>query len=188
MPKRPAEGHMTGRDQFVAQMRTLQEARGWSDAGLASRVSQHYPMSPSAVWKLKNATPARGLSLDEALAIAYAFEFDTLDQFLSTWTTASRVQDRITTAREQIIVYRQELPRADVLAQIREASDALDVATANGQLLKDPEIANLQAGATRLRQETAELVDAVTAAASQVAAHLADLEASISANVTGGSK
>ena len=185
MPKRPAEGHTMWRDQFVAQMRTLQEARGWSDAGLADRVSKHYPMSPSAIWKLKNATPARGLSLDEALAITYAFGFTSMDQLLSTWTTAGRVQDRITTARERVIVYRQQLPLADVLAQIREASEALEVATTNGQRLKDAEVANLEAGTDRLQRETAELVGAVSEAARQIAAHLEHLEASIQAN--GGS-
>lgn len=182
MPKRPAEGHMTGRDQFVAQMRVFQEARGWSDAGLADRISKHYPMSPSAVWKLKNAAPQRGLSLDEALAIVSAFGFNSIDQFLSTWTTASRAQDRIATAREQVIVYRQELPRMDVLARIREASGALESATLNGQRLKDAEIANLEAGAARLRQETADLVETVTLAAGQITAHIEDLEAAIRAN------
>jgi len=184
MPKRPAEGHTMWRDQFVAQMRTLQEARGWSDAGLADRVSKHYPMSPSAIWKLKNATPARGLSLDEALAITYAFGFTSMDQLLSTWTTAGRVQDRITTAREQLIVYRQALPLADVLAEIREAYEALEVA--NGQQrLRDSERADLEAGTDRLQRETAELVGAVSEAARQIAAHLEHLEASIQAN--GGS-
>lgn len=186
MPKRPAEGHATGRDRFVEQLRILQEARGWSDASLAKRISDHYPMSPSAVWKLKNATPARGLSLDEALAITYAFGFTSMDQFLSTWTTASRAQERIAAAQEQVIVYRQELPRWEVITKIREADETLTVATANGQRLREAEIANLKAGVARLQRETAELVDTVTAAASQIGANLAVLESSIQAN--GGSE
>lgn len=187
MPKRPAEGNTTWRDQFVAQVRTLQEARGWSDAGLAERISKHYPMSPAAVWKLKNATPKRGLQLDEALAIVTAFGFISIDQFLNTWTTASMVGERLTSASEQIIVYRQELPRADLLARLREAHEVLEVATANGQRLKDAEVANLQAGAARLRRETAELVSEVNDAARQIEGNVEYLEAAIRQNVGSGS-
>ena len=82
--RRPAEGSTAWRDKFVEQMRTLQEARGWSDASLAERISKHYPMSPAAVWKLKNATPKRGLLIDEATAIARAFGADSIDHFMST--------------------------------------------------------------------------------------------------------
>ncbi len=182
MPKRPTDGHMTGRDQFVAQMRTLQEARGWSDAGLAERISKHYPMSPSAVWKLNNATPVLGLSLDEALAITHAFDFRSIDQFLSASTAASLAARAVGLAREDVIVYGQQFPLADILANLREAREAVGNATDNGQKLKGPEIANLEAGAALVQRETAELVEWVNEAVSRINRHVADLEATISAN------
>ncbi len=185
MPKRPAKGHTVWRDQFVDQMRRLQEARGMSDAGLAARVSQHYPMTSATVWKLKNATPARGLSLDEALAITYAFGFTSMDQFLNTWTTAGMAHDRVTLAREQIILYSQNIDSRDIVAKIREADDALVVATSNGQRLRAEELSNLEAGVARLRVETARLVEVVTAAADKIDAHAEHLEQTIRANQGG---
>lgn len=188
MPKRPAQGHTNWRDQFVEQMRVLQDARGMSDAALAHRISEHYPMSPSAVWKLKHGRPVRGLMLDEAMAIVYAFGFSAMDQFLSTYTTAARAQERIAAAREAIIIYRQELPVRDVLGAIREASDGLELATGNGQKLKDAEIANLRAGAARVQQEADDMLEAVEGATARIAAYLADLQTSIESNMSGGAE
>ncbi len=185
MPKRPAKGHTVWRDEFVEQMRRLQEARDLTDGALASRVSRHYPMTAATVWKLKNATPARGLSLDEALAITYAFGFTSMDQFLSTWTTAGLAQDRVTLAREQIIIYAQTIDTRDILAKMREADEALEVATGNGQRLKAEELSNLQAGVARLRVETVRLVEVVTAAADKIDTHAEHLEQTIQANQEG---
>lgn len=86
MPKRPSalpSGRMQWRDRFVERIREEQEQRNMPDAGLAKRVSEHYPMSPATVWKLKNAEPARGVSLDEAMAIAQAFGYSTVDEMLA---------------------------------------------------------------------------------------------------------
>lgn len=83
------------------------------------------------------------------------------------------------------MIYRQEIPLPEVLAEIREAYEALEVATGNGQRLKDAERATLEAAATRLQREAAELVDAVNSAARQIAANVEHLEAEIRSN--GGS-
>jgi hypothetical protein len=83
-------------------MREEQDVRGWSDASLAKRISRHYPMSAATVWKLKNANPSRGLSLDEAKAIATAFEYPSIDAMLESTTVASFVSERLVRAAQEI--------------------------------------------------------------------------------------
>lgn len=173
MPKRPAglrEGRMPWRDRFVARMSELQDARGWSDAGMAERVSRHYPMSAATIWKLKNAEPARGVTLDEALAIVSAFEFTGLEQFLATTTSAGIARDRLAAANERVIVYRQSFPTTDLLRDLRAASDAL---VSPDLYLKERETANLEAVSVRFRREVAELVEVVSAQAKKLG-HAAD--------------
>lgn len=70
------------RDRLVRRLREEQANRGWSDATLSAEISKHYPMSPTTVWKLKNAEPPRGVLFDEADAIAAAFDFDTVYEML----------------------------------------------------------------------------------------------------------
>lgn len=85
MPRRPKalDGRQLPlRDRLVKRLREEQASRGWSDATLSAEISKHYPMSPTTVWKLKNAEPPRGVLFDEADAIAAAFDFDTVYEML----------------------------------------------------------------------------------------------------------
>ena len=79
------------RDHLVFRLRQEQEARGWSDAQMAAEISKYYPMNAAAVWKLKNADPPRGVSLDEAQALAIALGFDSIDALLQANGVASTV-------------------------------------------------------------------------------------------------
>ncbi len=83
MPKRPAGGQYVWRDRFVQRLTDEQTFLGWSDAGLAKRVSAYFPMSAATVWKIKMADPPRRIDLDEAMAISRAFGYDTVDEFLA---------------------------------------------------------------------------------------------------------
>lgn len=169
---------MQWRDRFVARMSELQDARGWSDAGLAERVSRHYPMSAATIWKLRNAEPPRGVTLDEALAIVSAFEFTSLEQFLTTTTAAGIAMARLAAANEKVIVYRQSFPLTDLLRDLRVASEAL----VNDEIqLKEREAANLEAVSERLRREVAELVELVGAEAKRLSHKADDFDALVSA-------
>ncbi len=90
------------RDQLVFRMREEQHVRGWSDASLAKRISEHYPMSAATVWKLKNSNPSRGLSLDEAKAIATTFGYSSIDAMLESTAAASWVSEKLVRAAKLI--------------------------------------------------------------------------------------
>lgn len=90
------------RDQLIFRMMEEQHVRGWSDASLAKRISKHYPMSAATVWKLKNANPSRGLSLDEARAIATTFDYSSIDDMLESTATASWVSEKLVRAAKLI--------------------------------------------------------------------------------------
>lgn len=81
MPKAP-RGAMPLRDQIVARMTEEQAVQRMSDMGLAQRITKFYPMSAATVWKLKNSDPPRGLSIDEATAIARALGSNSIEEFL----------------------------------------------------------------------------------------------------------
>jgi len=79
--------------RFAQRVEEEATRRGWSDASLAQRISEHrddcvegchhYPMSASTVWKIKNSDPPRRVDLDEANAIARgAFGYDSIEEFL----------------------------------------------------------------------------------------------------------
>lgn len=54
-----------------------------SDAGLAKRVTDlGVPMSAATIWKIKSSEPPRKVDLDEAQAIARAFDYESVEDFL----------------------------------------------------------------------------------------------------------
>lgn len=75
--------------RFIARMRTERERRGWSQARLAEEANEvllatgQQPIHPSAItkleWALHRPDEARNLRLNEAIAIADAFELDLED-------------------------------------------------------------------------------------------------------------
>lgn len=84
MPRRPAGiPAETLAQRFARRVEEEAARRGMSDAGLAQRVSAHYPMSASTIWKIKNASPPRRVDIDEATAIAVgAFGYRSIEAFL----------------------------------------------------------------------------------------------------------
>lgn len=108
----------TMRDQLVFRMREEQKVRGWSDASLAKRISEYYPMSPATVWKLKNANPSRGLSLDEAKAISMAFKYSSIDAMLESTALASWVSEKL--VRGAQLIREQLETQREVYEQVAE--------------------------------------------------------------------
>lgn len=153
MPKRPAglpEGRMPWRDRFVERMTQWQEARGYSDAGLAGRVSKFHPMSAATVWKLKHADPPRGLTIDEAMAIVAALGFDSVEQLLQSSTVAGVAEDRIQRTWDRLRNYASEFPAAEIDADLQDARNALAGAD---QSLKDDEARGLALLLAEVRAE-----------------------------------
>ncbi|MEI2718249.1 MAG: hypothetical protein V9E98_14880 [Candidatus Nanopelagicales bacterium] len=68
--------------EFAERMAAEQKHRDWSDARLASRASEVYPISASTIWKIKYAKPRRRLDLDEADAIVQAFGYTDVREFV----------------------------------------------------------------------------------------------------------
>jgi hypothetical protein len=81
MPRRPARP-TAWQENFRLSLIREQQRQGMTDAGLAERASQFYPISASAVWKIKNATPPRKVDLDEAMALSRVLGFQSIDEFV----------------------------------------------------------------------------------------------------------
>lgn len=84
MPRRaseiPADSmQMRFREQVIA----LMAREGMNDASLAKRASQHYPVSPGTIWKIRNSDPPRRIDIDEAAAIAKAFGLASIEDMLT---------------------------------------------------------------------------------------------------------
>lgn len=83
MPRRPSnlpEVTMQGRfrDRLIEEMERL----GYTDAGLAHRASEYYPVTANTIWKIRNSEPARRIDLDEGMAISRALGHGDLESFL----------------------------------------------------------------------------------------------------------
>lgn len=146
---------MPWRDRFVERMTQWQGARGYSDAGLAERISEYHPMSAATVWKLKNADPPRGVTLDEAMAISAALGFESIEQLLQSSTVAGVVEDRIVRALDRVRNYAAGFPVTKIDADLNTAREALAYAEAP---LTDDEERGLLALLGELQTETEELV------------------------------
>lgn len=63
-----------GEDNVAGHVQIEREARGWSTAELARRVTEvGCPMSQSAVWRIENGTPRRKITVDELIAFSKVF-------------------------------------------------------------------------------------------------------------------
>lgn len=82
MPRR-ANRPRTWQQRFRSRLAEEQERQGLTDPALAARVSEHYPMTASTVWKIKSADPPRKVDLDEALGIVVALGFDSLEDYFT---------------------------------------------------------------------------------------------------------
>lgn len=161
MPKRPAglpDGRMPWRDRFVERMTQWQDARGYSDAGLAERISTYHPMSAATVWKLKHAEPPRGVTLDEAMAIVAALGFDSVEQLLQSSTVAGVAEDRIQRAWDTLRDYIDAFPVSQIAADLKDARDALAEVEMQ-RPLKDDEVRSVAVLLAELRAEAERLAE-----------------------------
>jgi len=84
-------------------MEEEQELRGMSDAGLALRVSEFFPMAPATIWKIKAADPPRRIDLDEVQAIARAFGYTSTEDFLNGAGGSEWVLGEVLTYLQQMV-------------------------------------------------------------------------------------
>ncbi|MFJ9523370.1 helix-turn-helix domain-containing protein [Kitasatospora sp. NPDC101801] len=69
-------------EHAAERVRLEREARGWSTAELAKRMTKAgYPINQSSVWRIESGEPRRRINLDEAIGFAKVFEL-TLEDFL----------------------------------------------------------------------------------------------------------
>ncbi|MFI1382955.1 multiprotein-bridging factor 1 family protein [Embleya sp. NPDC020886] len=73
---------MWSEDNVAERVRLEREARKWSTATLAERMSDAgFPINQSAIWRIESAEPRRRINLDEAIGFAQVFGID-LDNLL----------------------------------------------------------------------------------------------------------
>lgn len=75
MPPQKRASTMQAEEALALRIAFERERRGWSPAGLASRLSKiGCPMTQSGIWKIENGEPRRRITFDEAVAFAKVFE------------------------------------------------------------------------------------------------------------------
>lgn len=121
---------------FATRIAEEQEARGWSDAGLAKRASVFYPMSAATIWKIKRAQPPRRVDIDEADAIVRACGAANLEEFLQNaeyrrlQSEILHVSEALSQAKRDVHEIRKRLKHlarrrpASVWREVRSAQDA----------------------------------------------------------------
>jgi len=68
---------MWSEDNVAERVRLEREARKWSTATLAERMSEAgFPINQSAIWRIESGDPRRRINLDEAIGFAQVFEID----------------------------------------------------------------------------------------------------------------
>lgn len=144
-------GPMPLRDQIVVRMTEEQSVQGMSDQGLASRISEYYPMSATTVWKLKNSTPPRGVSLDEAHAIARAFGFESIERFLDSTSATNALLTRLDRAADFFSLIAQRQPLEDFYKILGECILILE---GDEELLKKQGLPNAGTGKIARRDAT----------------------------------
>lgn len=66
---------LEGEENVARRIKMEREARGWSTATLAERLTEAgYPLNQSAVWRIESGEPRRRVNLDEAIGFAKVFD------------------------------------------------------------------------------------------------------------------
>ncbi|MFD0410444.1 helix-turn-helix domain-containing protein [Kitasatospora sp. NPDC127116] len=125
-PRRRLEG-----EENVAQrIKMEREARGWSTATLAERLTEAgYPLNQSAVWRIESGEPRRRVNLDEAIGFAKVFDIS-LDNLVGPPEIAAnahvkRLLAEFAESWQKFVTARKEVNRA------RDALDAYGAAHPN---------------------------------------------------------
>lgn len=99
MPPRNRTSTMQAEEALARRIALEREQRGWSPAGLASRLTRiGCPMTQSGIWKIENGEPRRRITFDEAVAFAEVFEISLAD--LSTDPQVERERAAAVAARQ----------------------------------------------------------------------------------------
>ncbi len=94
-PKRKVDLGMAAKaslgDSFKDRLIEEQELRGWTDAGLAHRASEHHPIAANTIWQIKKR--GRRVDIDEAHAIAQAFGYSDVRTFVESTSEYTSFQE-----------------------------------------------------------------------------------------------
>lgn len=114
---------LEGEENVARRIKMEREARGWSTATLAERLTDAgYPLNQSAVWRIESGEPRRRVNLDEAIGFAKVFDVS-LDNLVGPPEIAANAQVKQLMAEfaaswEKSVAARKETDQA------REALDA----------------------------------------------------------------
>lgn len=129
---RTTPGRAVGYEQALARRITYERvSRGWSPAGLASRMSgRGCPMGQASIWKMENA--GRRITVDEMVAFAAVLDLDVPD-LLRPVEVVKR--EAVVGAVENAVALRRVVDEAtvaldDALGRIAELSADADAAAA----------------------------------------------------------
>ncbi|MEV7776813.1 helix-turn-helix transcriptional regulator [Kitasatospora sp. NPDC088351] len=114
---------LEGEENVARRIKMEREARGWSTATLAERLTEAgYPLNQSAVWRIESGEPRRRVNLDEAIGFAKVFDIS-LDNLVGPPEIAAnahvkRLLAEFAESWQKSVVARKEMDRA------RDALDA----------------------------------------------------------------
>jgi transcriptional regulator with XRE-family HTH domain len=123
MADRERRQRLEGEENVARRIKLEREARGWSTATLADRLTDAgYPLNQSAVWRIESGEPRRRVNLDEAIGFAKVFDVS-LDNLVGPPEIAANAQVKQLMAEfaaswEKSVAARKEMDQA------REALDA----------------------------------------------------------------
>ncbi|MFI9360355.1 helix-turn-helix domain-containing protein [Kitasatospora sp. NPDC053057] len=138
---------LEGEENVARRIKMEREARGWSTATLAERLTEAgYPLNQSAVWRIESGEPRRRVNLDEAIGFAKVFDISLdnlvgppeiaanthvkrlLADFAESWQKSVAARKEMDLAREALDAYGrahpnlQELIRAMITRVVADAA------------------------------------------------------------------
>jgi transcriptional regulator with XRE-family HTH domain len=145
---------LEGEENVARRIKLEREARGWSTATLADRLTDAgYPLNQSAVWRIESGEPRRRVNLDEAIGFAKVFDVSLdnlvgppeiaanaqvkqlMAEFAASWEKSVAARKEMDQAREALDAYGRAHPN---VAELIEAMVARVVADAVGDDYRSP--------------------------------------------------
>ncbi|WP_371480705.1 helix-turn-helix domain-containing protein [Kitasatospora sp. NBC_00315] len=125
---------LEGEENVARRIKMEREARGWSTATLAERLTEAgYPLNQSAVWRIESGEPRRRVNLDEAIGFAKVFDISLdnlvgppeiaanahvkrlLADFAESWQKSVAARKDMDQAREALDAYGRAHPNLEEL-------------------------------------------------------------------------
>jgi len=117
MPRPNKRREIFAEDHLAKRIAAEREARGWTNEGLAKRMSDSgCPMTGSAIFKIEKAEPRRRIVVDELVAFAKVFELPLDELLLAPEAVANREVARL------VVGWNKADQAADAARAAREAA------------------------------------------------------------------